>query len=220
MVSFVRRRLSPGLIALLLSAFTVSALAAEQQLSLDQQYQLLDQIRGDKRRLRQAIAAGDARASICRYCHGKVGVSVKDHIPNLAAQQPYYLLRQFQHFADGVRRDYVMQEMAGNLTLEDRINVTLFFTTQSAENSNPPSPLAEQGAQIFNELCQKCHGAQGYGQDEFPRLAGQKAKYVENALNMFATTHGDRRNVMMAQVAKRLSDAQIKAVAAFVSGLK
>ncbi len=205
-----------------LSLGGIPRVEAQTDLPVNEQYRLLEEIKSNPQAYRKALRAGEERSAICRYCHGAQGISVKEHIPNLAGQQPYYLLRQFENFTQGVRRDYVMQEMAGNLTLEERFNVTLYFAAQApaSPSTEAPAALVRQGQTIFSGLCQNCHGASGLGQETFPRLAGQKAQYVENALNMFAVRGGDRRNVMMAEIAKTLSPREIEAVAAFISSLE
>jgi len=68
--------------------------------------------------------------------------------------------------------------------------------------------------------CASCHGAkaEGGGGGQFPRLAGLPAKYVEMQIRDFRD--GKRKNAIMAPMAKGLSDADAKAVAGYIAGLK
>jgi cytochrome c553 len=54
---------------------------------------------------------------------------------------------------------------------------------------------------------------------QYPRVAGQHADYSETQLNAF---RGGLRgnNPVMAQIAARLSDREIKAVADYMAGLR
>jgi cytochrome c553 len=68
-----------------------------------------------------------------------------------------------------------------------------------------------------------CHGPNGSGMSaaKWPALSGQYSAYVEAQLKMFAA--GDRNNDpngMMRDIASRMTAEEIKAVSAYVSGLK
>ncbi len=71
--------------------------------------------------------------------------------------------------------------------------------------------------------CTGCHSPRGLGNAPagYPRIGGQHADYIEAQLRAFRT--GDRTNdgdtMMMREVAKKMSDAEIIAVSNFISGL-
>jgi cytochrome c553 len=68
--------------------------------------------------------------------------------------------------------------------------------------------------------CAGCHNPAGLGIPiQYPRLAAQHADYVEATLKDFR--QGTRRNnPAMQEIAAKLSDAEIRAVADFVQGLR
>jgi cytochrome c553 len=70
--------------------------------------------------------------------------------------------------------------------------------------------------------CASCHGPQGKGIPvQFPRLAGQHSDYVYAQLNNFRL--GERANdgaKMMRTIAAKMTDADMKAVAAYIQGLR
>ena len=74
--------------------------------------------------------------------------------------------------------------------------------------------------EIVQGKCFICHGVEGESSSPvFPRLAGQHAEYTETTLKNFRD--GARRNnAPMQQIAARLSDAEIKALADFAEGLR
>jgi cytochrome c553 len=68
-------------------------------------------------------------------------------------------------------------------------------------------------------VCWRCHDLQGTGRrpGAFPSLAGQRAEYLYNALQAFAT--GSRHSGIMAGVAANLSDDQMRTAAEYYAGL-
>ncbi len=77
-------------------------------------------------------------------------------------------------------------------------------------------------ARHFKNTCSSCHGADGAHPIPLPGnpppiLAGQYEDYLVQALNEYRD--GQRKNVIMAPQAKALTEAQVKALAAYISSL-
>ncbi|MDQ1362833.1 MAG: hypothetical protein QG652_693 [Pseudomonadota bacterium] len=67
--------------------------------------------------------------------------------------------------------------------------------------------------------CGACHGATGTSMaPNFPNLKGQKDAYMVKQLKAFRS--GDRKDPMMAPMAKPLTDADIDNLAAYYSSMK
>jgi cytochrome c553 len=68
--------------------------------------------------------------------------------------------------------------------------------------------------------CAGCHGPTGAGiPSQYPRLAGQHADYVEAQLLAFRG--GVRHNNLpMTQIAAKLGDRDVKALADYIAGLR
>jgi cytochrome c553 len=80
--------------------------------------------------------AGKAKvASVCAACHGALGISVSDTIPNLAGQKAAYLESQLKALKDGTRKNAVMNAIAGQLSGDDIANVAAFFAAQPGATS-------------------------------------------------------------------------------------
>ena len=76
------------------------------------------------------IEAGRAKvAQVCSACHGLVGVSVSDAIPNLAAQRAVYIEAQLKALKAGDRKAPIMNAMAAQLSPEDMANVAAYFAS-------------------------------------------------------------------------------------------
>jgi cytochrome c553 len=180
---------------------------------------------GNPQATEQALHAGRDRALLCSYCHGEDGNSVKPEVPNLAGQNPVYLLSQIDKFADGRRKNFVMNSLAKKFTLDDKVNLAIYFSKQKVHNKKVDVELAAKGRLIYSGTCTSCHGARGRGNVEYARLAGQRPAYVKMTLNRFRKNarHPEqvdktaRHSVIMESVVKELSDEQIEALAAYIA---
>ncbi|WP_313517259.1 c-type cytochrome [Pseudomonas sp.] len=176
---------------------------------------------GDATLRQQAYEAGEERIVLCGHCHGKDGNSKRDYIPNLAAQNPLYLFRSFEKFANGERNHFVMSSLAKSLSLEERVDIAIYFSQQKVV----PLPVIgdaaqrQHGKELFDNICHACHGAQGEGQEKAPRLAGQSAEYVRLALTRYHDKDPRRALSVMYSVAAGLTPTDIESVAAYVQQL-
>jgi cytochrome c553 len=182
-------------------------------------------------------AKGDAAKAqkivndICGACHGTDGNSTSPTYPNLAGQTPEYITKQLNEFKSGARRNATMAPNVTKLSAEDMVNLGAYFSAQlpKAKQAKDPALVAE-GQKIYTggnagsgvPACASCHGPAGAGIPvQFPRLAGQHAKYVVSQLKNFRT--GDRANdggKMMQTIAKKMTDQEMRAVAEYISGLR
>ncbi len=202
----------------LISCF--SSLAFADNSTLLDAMNKFNRLMSDETLRQQAYEAGQDRIRFCGHCHGENGNSKRDYIPNLASQNPVYLFRQFEKFANGERKDYVMSELAKVLTLDDRINIAIYYSQQQVEpKPSVNAELEQQGAQLYNKVCFSCHGRSGQGMEEMPRLAGQPASYIKHSLNLFRNNDPSRANSPMMGIASMLSDKDIEAVAAYLQQL-
>jgi cytochrome c553 len=171
--------------------------------------------------LNESIIRGGLRVRLCQYCHGKDGNSLKGNIPNLAQQNPIYLLTQFEAFRNGTRKNKVMNELAKGLTEEERINIALYYASQNVSTDKNPvninSGLYSRGADIYKKTCVACHGEKGYGLHSLPRIAGQKHDFITATLAAYKDQKGVRPDSPMVPVSRALSENDIMAIATFVS---
>lgn len=82
-----------------------------------------------------ACSAAESKASytvaVCAACHGTNGMSVAEHIPNLAGQKADYLSAQLAAFKDGSRKNEVMSPIAALLTDADIASAVAHFSAQN-----------------------------------------------------------------------------------------
>jgi len=198
-----------------------------QPLSKDDMLQEIDKRLQNPGAKKEAIQAGRERALLCKSCHGEDGNSAKSDVPNLAGQNAGYLLEQISRFADGSRKDFVMNQLAGNFSPEDKINIAIFYYSMSVKPQNVSSRLANKGETLYKNTCSGCHGEEGLGHKNLARLAGQQVRYVESVLTNFrnvankvvSRSQAQRASPTMEKIAKNLSDEQIEALASYVAQL-
>lgn len=209
----------PALAAALL-VMVASAWAAPAVPSAAEIEARLGRVMADARARDAASAAGRRAAFLCVHCHGEEGVSPLDYVPNLAGQNPVYLLGQIDKFGDGRRNDEFMSGLVKLLKPEDRFNMAVFYASQPVKpRPSKDKRLESDGARHYARACVGCHGAQARGTKEVARLAGQQPVYVKNALNGYRLGTGMRADPRMTGVARRLSSPEITALSAYLSTL-
>lgn len=182
--------------------------------------ELLNKIMASEELTQKAYAAGEERISLCGYCHGRDGNSTRSNIPNLAEQSAVYLFSAFEKYASGERSDFVMTQAANMLSIEERVNIALYYGMQKVKEKKSVNPeLDSLGEQRFNTICIACHGPNGMGMDDAPRLAGQPAPYVRHALQGFRDDSDYRPGSLMLPIAAQLSNQDIEALASYIQGL-
>jgi cytochrome c553 len=186
--------------------------------------------------------AGKALAASCSGCHGSDGNSPAPSFPKIAGLGEKYLNKQLHDIQSGAR---VIAAMTGQLdgkSEKDLQDLAAYFNSQKMQlsgakelkvklNSGIEVDSLELGAKVFRAgnqevgtpACTGCHSPLGLGNDPagFPRLSGQYAEYIAQQLRDFRagerTNDGDSK--IMRSAAEYMSDAEIDAVANFISGL-
>ena len=186
---------------------------------------------------RTAYAVGDAvagkdKSALCQGCHGEIGISAAPNFPHLAGQYAGYIRKQIVDFQKESRKDDTMSGMAATITeRQDLEDIAAYFATQkvmqgekSAENKSGKNIYLNGNSVTDLYGCVNCHGEDGKGKSPnnsvFPVIGGQQKDYLVKQLNDFRS--GARSNDpagMMADIAKKMSDAEIEAVSAYLAGL-
>ena len=175
------------------------------------------------------LAKGEASfGAVCAACHGPDGNSPAPTFPKLAQQHPQYLIKQLMEFKSDKRENAIMKGMASALSDEDMRNIAFWVSANKAKpGAAKDKDLLVLGEKIYRggiadrqiPACAGCHGPSGAGiPAQYPRLAGQYAEYAVAQLTAFRD--GVRNNSLpMKQVAAKLNDHEIKAVADYIAGL-
>ena len=172
----------------------------------------------------------------CKTCHGIAGQGYLGYyaMPRLAGQQEAYLENQLRAFIERRRTNPVMFNVAHALSPSMVSSLAAHFKgLNPAPFGGGPRNLAARGKTIYEEglpesnvpACSACHGPDGKGRDEIPRLAGQLYPYTVKALRNWARERGQGSaspdvSAVMAPTAHNMTQAEMSAVAAYVSTLR
>lgn len=175
--------------------------------------------------------AGKDKAELCKGCHGEDGNSIEPLIPKLAGQYGIYIAKQVRNYQASIRTHQIMGAVAASVSDEDLADISAYFASQpmmkgASPSSNPIGKNLFEKGDLSRMMvpCNNCHGVAGKGQNPrnplFPVIGGQNKDYLLGQLLNFRK--GDRNNSpggVMNITVQRLSDAEIEALADYVSGL-
>jgi len=172
------------------------------------------------------VAVGKGAAIACAGCHGAKGLPAAGvPFPRLAGLPPEYLAKQLFDYRDGTRPNTVMAPIAKALTDAEIASLALYYGSQPAPAVRSSQLSPHRGAQLAREgdntlaipACADCHGGDDVGGGPIlPPLGAQPSAYTTAQLNAFKS--GERHNddgAVMRELAKRLSDADIQAIASY-----
>ncbi len=176
-----------------------------------------------------ASGAEQIATTVCAACHGADGNSAIPVNPKLAGQHADYLYKQLSDFKAGKRANAVMGGLVAGLSDDDMRGLAAYFAKSTPQlgqaQLNGAGSLGEKiyrgGVAESNvPACAACHGATGKGLPKrFPRVSGQHAEYTVQQMKTFRTD--ERANAgMMQAIAKKMTEAEMEAVADYIQGLR
>lgn len=177
------------------------------------------------------IEAGKTKSAVCAACHGVDGNSANAAWPSLAGQHASYIYKQLKDFKEGRRVNASMTAMVALLNDTDMKNVAAYYEGQQPKSVAFDGELISAGENIYRggitetsvATCMGCHspGGTGNGPAGWPSLKGQHPEYIVTQLKAFK--EGIRTNdvgKMMRNVSVRMSDQEMKSVAAYIAGIQ
>jgi cytochrome c553 len=177
----------------------------------------------------------EAKLEYCKTCHGLSGQGYLGYfpMPRLAGQQPQYIENQLRAFIERRRTNPIMFNVAHVLSPSMLTALATHFRHLDPRPlGGAPRGSIATGKRIYEEglpeanvaACSACHGTEGKGQNEIPRLAGQVYAYTVGQLTSWKQARGQGSAVdtsaIMAPTAHNLTRSQVEAVAAYVSYLQ
>ena len=175
--------------------------------------------------------AGAGKVAVCAACHGVDGNSALGMNPKLAGQNERYTLKQLMDIQSGARQIALMTGLLDNMSGQDLADIAAFYASQEGTVNGANPELVEAGESIYKAgiadlgvaACSACHSPSGSGvaQAGFPALGGQHADYISTQMKAFrsGTRNNDGESAPMRIVSERLTDAEIEALASYISGL-
>jgi cytochrome c553 len=149
--------------------------------------------------------AGEALSASCGECHGARGISHEPLVPNLAGQEPTYLVNAIKAYRDQQRSH---EEMVADKTDEEIGHIAAFYSVQAAGS------LTDSGEELETVVakCNRCHDrVEGETKLALPSLNGQKRDYLVRVMREYRDD--DRGSSMMHKMSSGYSDELIERLA-------
>ena len=162
------------------------------------------------------IAAGKNSAEPCLACHGNDAIRNNPLIPSLNGQDAVYLAGQLKAFRSGGRQHSTVEEMTAKLSEDDINNLADYFASLTPPRAADGSPPTTVGNSIFN-MCMGCHGVNGEGRGQYPRVAGLQPAYITKQLNDYKNKI--RANGPMQVISRNLTAQEITDLSEYIGSL-
>jgi cytochrome c553 len=177
-----------------------------------------------------------AKIEYCKTCHGLSGQGYRGSspMPRLAGQQAAYLENQLRAFIEHRRESRIMSKVASALAPAMLTPLASHFSDLHPKPlGGAPKELIAEGKRLYEtglpgssaEPCSGCHGSEANGKGESPRLAGQLHDYTIKTLVNWSKERGQDptrpdSSAIMKPIAHSLTEAQVSALAAYLSELE
>jgi cytochrome c553 len=164
------------------------------------------------------------RLAPCLACHGESGQSATPDVPSLGGQPVFYLTVQLLMFRERMRAVEPMTSLLQGVT-DDGLRAL----AEAIAKLPPPQPTleaasAEQTSRVRGLIqqnrCNICHKPDFSGEENVPRLAGQREEYLRKSLRGYKDNSRRGYDSQMADVVAPLSDADMAALANFLARAK
>ncbi len=177
----------------------------------------------------------EAKVAMCVGCHGIKGYQASFpevyKVPMIAGQSAKYIIAALVAYKQGDRKHPTMRGIADSLSEQDMADIAAYYEGLGKDSAGKLPPAADKtpspqvAALLQKAACVSCHGA-NFSQPidpSYPKLAGQHADYMFVALKAYKTENNatvGRTNGVMGAIAKQFSNAELKALSAYVASLQ
>lgn len=170
-----------------------------------------------------AQPATPARLAQCVACHGAQGHSTLPLSPTLAGQPRVFLENTLILVREGLRPIPAMRGVLDGVSDAEIVALATHFSAQAIQPVQPPRDDAAFGrgqALAARGLCGTCHLPSYAGQQQMPRLAGQRQDYLVHSMRQFRDNQAEGRDTQMNGVLRGLSDGDLADLAHYFAQLR
>jgi cytochrome c553 len=179
------------------------------------------------------VEAGKQKIAMCIGCHGIPGYQASfpevHKVPMISGQSAKYISSALVAYQKGERKHPTMRGIAESLSEKDIADVSAYYEQHGKAGAElPAKPAREPSVQVAELLkkgaCVSCHG-DNFAKPidpSYPKIAGQHADYLFVALKSYKVEKNanvGRSNGIMAGVAKQFTNAELKALSNYISGV-
>jgi len=168
-----------------------------------------------------SISEGERLGRPCAGCHAGNGYAPGEYIARIGGQNAQYMTKVMTEYATAKRPGSVeMSIIAKGYSEADMAAISEYYAAKKWANStNRIDPKkAAAGLKLAKDNgCFDCHGEKGQGVESTPRIGGQNAGYMAEALKRYKA--GQIVSEEMA-VVKDMTDSQLESLAQYFSGIR
>jgi len=175
--------------------------------------------------------AGGQKIAMCIGCHGIHGYQASFpevyRVPMISGQNAKYIVASLNAYKKGERKHPTMRGIADSLSEQDMADLGAYYEQHAKVEpvtKTPKVPDAKVAALLQKGACISCHG-DNFNKPidpSYPKLAGQHKDFLFVALKSYKTENlstWGRSNGVMGGIAKQFSNAELKAMSAYIASL-
>ena len=159
----------------------------------------------------------------CMACHGPGGNSVTPGIPSIAGQPKLFIENQLVMIREELRPSPQMLPVVKGMKDAEITRLADHFSklpAKSTETRTPDPKLTQRGIERSKALrCGVCHVSDFKGQKQVPRVAAQREDYLVAEMRAYRDNKRKGGDTIMAAALYGVPDADIDALAHFLSRL-
>ncbi len=170
-----------------------------------------------------AAGAPPARIALCSACHGADGNSTLPLSPSLAGQPRVFLENTQIMIREGLRPIAAMKGLLDGVSDAEIVALADHYSRQPVRTEALPrdEPAFRRGEALASRnLCGTCHLPSYAGQQQMPRLAGQRQDYLAQSMREFRDNKTQGRDTQMNGVLRGYSNRDIDDLAHYFAQLR
>ena len=163
------------------------------------------------------------RLALCAACHGADGNSSLPGSPSLAGQPRVFLENTQILIREGLRPIEAMKGLLDGVSDAEIVALAEHYSRQAVRAQPAPRDAAAfgRGQELAaRNLCGTCHLPSYSGQQQMPRLAGQRQDYLAQSMREFRDNKTQGRDTQMNGVLRGYSDRDIDDLAHYFAQLR
>jgi cytochrome c553 len=177
------------------------------------------------------VKAAEQKIAMCIGCHGIKGYQASFpevyRVPMISGQNAKYIASALNAYKKGDRKHPTMRGIAASLSDQDIADISAYYEQHGkteAVSAAPATPDAKVAELLKKGACVSCHG-DNFSKPidpSYPKIAGQHKDFLFVALKSYKVENQStwgRSNGVMGGIAKQFSNAELKALSAYVGSL-
>jgi len=163
------------------------------------------------------------RLKVCGGCHGADGVSQTAGVPSLAGQPRIFLENYLVLTREGIAGTDVMRALLKGVPDKEIVALATHYSKLPLKpvEKRTEQKLFERGGKVAAaNRCGTCHLPDYRGREQMPRLAGQREDFLYEVMRAYQQNRRPGGDTIMAASLYGIGEADVKALAHYLSRLK